>query len=74
MFGPGGACLRVPGVACNPRGMHVPEAEEGKGSMSRCHWRMDGEPDKVAGLLRELAEPRGYVSADDLWMPQNSAV
>ena len=41
-----------------------------KGSKPRCHWLTHGVPEQVASRLNALAEPWGFVSADDHWMPQ----
>ncbi len=46
------------------------EPNDGKGSKPRCLWLTDGEPVQVARRLSELAEPWGYVSAGDQWMPE----
>ena len=44
--------------------------KERTGSKPRCHWLTHGVPGQVAGRLNALAEPWGYVSADDFWMPE----
>ena len=41
-----------------------------KGSKPRCHWLTHGAPEQVASRLSALAEPWGYVSPDDQWMPE----
>ena len=41
-----------------------------KGSKPRCHWLTHGAPEQVASRLNALAEPWGFVSADDHWMPE----
>ena len=41
-----------------------------KGSKPRCHWLTHGAPGQVANRLNKLAEPWGFVSSDDHWMPQ----
>lgn len=44
--------------------------DEQKGSKPRCHWLTHGAPEMVAGRLSALAEPWGFVSAEDSWMPE----
>ncbi len=44
--------------------------DEQKGSKPRCHWLTHGAPEEVAGRLSALAEPWGFVSAEDSWMPE----
>lgn len=41
-----------------------------KGSKPRCHWLVHGVPGQVASRLNKLAEPWGFVSSNDHWMPQ----